>query len=349
MVDPAEQSELPAIETTNRPDESLPGGYGIFFAILGVLAIIRIALGFVSLPESALLVVNLLLAIVFVAGPIIAEFLGANALWNAKAAVAFLVGGVATQLIFGFLANNSTGVVSGVENAIGQIGLATWCVGLGALLGINLRDKNLLIPVSIFGAAYDFYLVIAPAGAPAAGLTREIIQKAPKVFTSIAAQVPAVTSHANTGKADVGSYVGPADLVFLAAFFIIIFRFKMNARRTLAIIAPVLVLYMLVVLIFNIPLPALVPIGACIVIANWKHFNLKKDEWIATGMVALLCAGFLTWGVLRQRKQQEQPTEPLPSVGAPATSGSGVKPGQANSNPPTSTIPNAPENKPSPP
>jgi len=337
---PAESAIVPA---ATRPDESLAGGFQTFFLVIGGLAALRVALGFVSLPESTLLIVNLLLAVIFVAVPVLAEFFGANSPWTWKSAMSFLVGGVLAQVAFAILANMMGGSVSGVFNALAQMGLTTWCVGLGALLGIYLKDKNLLIPVSIFGAAYDFYLVIAPAGAPAAGLTRHIIQTAPKVFTNVAAQVPAVTSHATTGKAAVGSYVGPADLVFLAAFFIVIFRFGMNARRTLAIITPVLVLYMLVVLFTGIPLPALVPIGVCIVIANWKHFNLKRDEWMATGLIALFCAGFITWGLVR--KQKELPTEPSTQVSSQGSQGSGAKPGQADSNRPESVAPSATGNK----
>ena len=324
-------------------DDSLPGGFLSFIVILASLALLRIALGFVSLPASAIFGVNLVLAIIFVAGAIIAEFVSANSKWSAKSAAAFLIGGVVAQVLFEFLSFKTIGVASGVLNAIGQMGLIAWCIGLGAFLGIGLRDKNLLIPVSIFGAAYDFYLVIAPSGAPAAGLTRHIVQTAPRIFATVAAQVPAVTSHAATGRAVVGSYVGPADLVFLAAFFIVIFRFKMNARLTLAVIAPVLVLYMIAVLLFGIPLPALVPIGACIVIANWKHFNLKRDEWIATGFVALLCAAVLTWGLAH--KKPAPPTEPSPSADVQATSGSEAKPAPTNSNPRTRPSPNAAGNK----
>ena len=347
MIETPEQSVAPAVEQDSpRPDMSLPGGFSIFFIVLGVLALIRIGLGFVSMDGTAAIILNLLLAVIFVGVVIVAEFFSANSRWNIKGAVWFLVGGIFAQIGFAMLSAFSSGVLSGLCNAFAQIGLSTWCVGLGALLGIGLRDKNLLIPVSIFGAAYDFYLVIAPAGlAPGAGLTRNMVQHAPKVFTSIAAQVPSVSPHPITGKAIVGSYVGPADLVFLAAFFIIVFRFKMNPRLTIGLIVPVLILYMLAVLMFRIPLPALVPIGACILIANWKHFNLKRDEWLATGLVALLCAAFLTWGLLRQSKQQEPPTEPSTTANGQATSGSEAMPGPANSNPQKSPSPTAPGNK----
>ena len=315
-----------------RPDPTLPGGYGTFFAALAVLAAIRIAIGFISLPVAVIGPTNLLLAALFVAVPVLAEFFGANSRWNWKIALLFILVGVAGHVGFGLLATTSSGAASGVANAIAQVGLDTWCVGLGALLGTSLRDKNLLIPISIFGAAYDYYLVIAPAGLPGAGLTRNIIKTAPKVFNSVAAQVPTVTSHAATGKAAVGSFVGPADLVFLAAFFIVVFKFKMNARLTVSIVAPVLVLYMLAVLLFGIALPALVPIGLCVVIANWKHFNLKRDEWLTTLGLAVFCAAFILWGMSRQRQRaQEQQAEPLPQASGQAPARSGLMPPRAGS------------------
>ncbi len=336
MVDDMEASPPTAEPEAagSRPDPTLPGGYGTFFAALALLAAVRIAIGFVSLPLAAIGPTNLLLAALFVAVPVLAEFFGANSWWNWKIALLFIVAGVACQVGFGLFATTSSGAMSGVANAVAQMGLDTWCVGLGALLGASLRDKNLLIPISIFGAAYDYYLVIAPAGLPGAGLTRNIINTAPKVFNSVAAQVPTVTSHAATGKAAVGSFVGPADLVFLAAFFVVVFKFKMNARLTVSIVAPVLVLYMLAVLLLGIALPALVPIGACVVIANWRHFDLKRDEWLTTLGLAVFCAAFILWGMAKQRQRgQEQQAEPSRQAGgqAPARSGSTPAPtGQAS-------------------
>lgn len=331
-----------------RRDPTLPGGYWTFFAAVAILAAIRVAIGFISLPFSAIGPVNLLLAAIFVAVPVLAEFFGANARWSWKVALLFILFGVLVQVGFAILATGSGGAASGVFNAVAQIGLDTWGLGLGALLGTSLRDKNLLIPISIFGAAYDYYLVIAPAGLPGAGLTRHIIQTAPKVFNSVAAQVPAVNSQAATGKAAVGSFVGPADLVFLAAFFVVVFKFKMNARLTVGIVAPVLVLYMLAVLMFGIALPALVPIGICIVAANWRHFNLKRDEWLTTLGLAVFCAAFILWGMSRQRHAQEQQVEPSPQAGVRAPGGSGAKLRQGGPGSRRSARPSVPGSTPGP-
>lgn len=310
-----------SVTTRGRPDPTLPGGYGAFFSAIAVLAAIRIAVGFVSLPESAIGLTNLILAALFVAVPVLAEFFGANAPWTWKVALYFLLGGIVVQILFGIAAGDLTGAGAGLANAISQAGLDTWCVGLGALLGTALRDKNLLIPISIFAAAYDIYLVLTPAG-----ITKAFIKAAPKVFTSVAAQVPAVTTHAATGRAAVSTYVGPADLVFLAAFFIVIFRFKMNPRLTLFFMAPVLVIYMLAVLLFDISLPALVPIGTCVLAANWRHFKLSRDEWLATGVVFLLCAGLIGWSMSRRRPEPEQQAAPSQPGVFQAPAGSDWKP-----------------------
>ncbi|MEA2553463.1 MAG: hypothetical protein QOJ65_1639 [Fimbriimonadaceae bacterium] len=326
----------PVEDRATRPDPSLPGGYWTFLGALGALAGISIVLGHVALGST----LKLSLAVLFFSLLVLAEFFGANSRWKVSHALYFLLGGILIQGVFGVLTGNTVGSVSGISNAISQMGLAMWCVGLGALLGLGLRDKNLLIPVSIFGAAFDIYLVLTPAG-----ITNQVMKAAPKVFTSVAAQVPVASSQAPTGKAEVLTYIGPADLLFLAAFFVVLFKFQMNARRTLALMIPVLVLYMLAVLMFNIALPALVPIGACVLIANWSYFKLSRDEWMATGVVAALCVGLIMWSMSRRKPEPETLAEPSPRAAAPAAPGSAAKPGPGGSGLHRSASPNAPGNK----
>lgn len=331
-------------DLTVRPDPTLPGGIATFFTVVGVLALIRIAVGFVSLPIQAVAPVNTLLAVLFVAVPVFACFFGANFRWRPLLAAVFLVAGVLAQVAFTFASMRTHGAVSGVLNAVAQMGLTTWCVGLGALLGSALRDKNLILPVAIFGAAYDIYLVLTPAG-----ITNKVMEAAPKVFQGVAAQVPAVTAAAATGKAEVSTYVGPADLVFLSAFFVVIFRFKMNPRLTLALMAPVLVAYMLAVLRFELALPALVPIGACVLIANWRYFKLSRDEILSTIVLAALCCGLILWSLSRRKPEPTPTPAPSPQAAAPAPAGSVKKPATAAPSPRPSAGPSAPRSTPSPP
>lgn len=333
-----------AVDLSQRPDPTLPGGLPTFFVVIGLLNALRVALGFISLPLSALDTVNTLLAVLFVAVPVLACFFGANSRWRPSLAGLVLGCGVLAQVLFTFLTYKTQGALSGVMNALAQMGLATWCVGLGGLLGSGLRDKNLIVPVAIFGAAYDFYLVLTPAG-----ITNKVMEAAPKILQNVAAQVPSVSAHAATGKAEVMTYVGPADLVFLSAFFVVIFRFKMNPRLTLALMAPVLVAYMLAVLKFELALPALVPIGTCVLIANWRYFKLSRDEILSTVVLAALCCGLILWSLSRRKPEPAPTPAPSPQAAAPAPGGSARKPVTAGPSSRPSLRPIAPGNKPSPP
>src|SRR4051794_31768922 len=107
MINEPQDVPMESPVENGRPDPTLPGGFSTFFGILGTMALVRIGLGFISLPEAALLSVNLLLAIVFVATVILAEFLGANSQWNVKSASAFLIGGVLAQVVFALLASRT--------------------------------------------------------------------------------------------------------------------------------------------------------------------------------------------------------------------------------------------------
>lgn len=312
-----------------------------FFLILSLMAVLRVATGLIGVPQEWLLPLSLLLTGIFVAAPILALFFGADANWTPARAGAGIGLGVAAQIVFTLLATTTRGPASLIFNAIAQAALVTWCLGLGALLGSALREKNLLIPVSIFGAAYDIFLVLTPAG-----ITNNILKEAPAVFTSIAAQVPAVAQHPTAAHAVVKTFIGPADLVFVAALFVVVFRFKMNPKLTLSLLAPVLVLYMLIVILTDISLPALLPIGACVLAANWKYFNLSREEWLATGGVAVCMGALIAWSLFRGSAQKEPQAEPSPTEDVQAPEGSARKPAPASRNPLPSKPPTAPRNTP---
>jgi hypothetical protein len=303
-----------------RPDPTLPGGIPVFFLALGSLAAIRIALGYIALPLEALRPANLVLAVLFLVVPILGIFFAANDRWTWKTATAFVVGGLVVQ--FGIIALGSyvelPGPVAGVLIAIAQAALACWCAGLGALLATRIKEKNIILPISIFLAAYDFFLVLAPWG-----FTQKLLRVAQPVFTKVAAQIPTVSASPTHGVARAGAYVGMADLVFLSMFFIALFRFRMRTRQTLYAVIPALVVYLLVVILFGqetvagFPLgalPAMVPIGLAVLIVNWPEFHLKKDEKIATVALALFALGFLAFTVTRPKPQPE----PEPSARAQA-------------------------------
>lgn len=317
-------------EKVERPDPSMPGGLGIFFATLAVLALVRVGLGYISFPTGALPFINVGLTAVFMGAPILALFYASNTQWKPINAVGLIAGGIVAHLgLFALdkLVVGGQGPVSGILGAVSQAGLTTWCIGLGALLTTLIKDKNLLIPISIFLIAYDAFLVLTPVG-----FTQVILKKLPAALPTVGMQIPAAIANTAAqppgGKAEIGGYVGPADLVFIGMFFVALFRYGMKTRLTLTILIPTLVAYMGLVGITGIPLPAMVPIGLVLLIANWGEIRLSKQELGATIVLTLLCAGLLAYAATRPKPKQQ--VEILPegsSQGAEAQGDSPVKVG----------------------
>jgi hypothetical protein len=317
-----DDNELP-VEAT-RPDPALPGGIPLFFLAIGLLAIVRIALGYVSFPLKSLATVDLLIAALFLAVPILALFFAANARWQWKTAAGFVVGGVAVQVGIITLGNHATlpSSVAGILTAVAQGALTCWCAGLGALLATLIKEKNIILPIAIFLAAYDFFLILTPWG-----YGEKLMKVALPVFRQVAAQIPSASAVPTHGLATPGAYVGMADLVFLSMFFIALFRFQMRTRQTLYAVVPALIVYLYIVMMLGNKelfgfklgaLPAMVPIGLAVLIVNWREFKLNKDEKLSTIVLAVLAVGFLAFAATRPKPQPElERGAPAPAHRAP--------------------------------
>ncbi|MFI5386629.1 MAG: hypothetical protein ACHQ50_10970 [Fimbriimonadales bacterium] len=311
----------------DRPDPTLPGGIPLFLLALAALALVRVGIGYVSLPLAALPATNVAIAALFLAVPIVALFFAANSHWSWRGAAKFVAGGLVLQ--FGLIALGNTvrlpGPVAGVLIAVAQCGLACWCAGLGALLATLIREKNILLPIAIFLAAYDFFLVLTPWG-----YGERIRKTFLPVLANVAGQIPSVSAAPTHGLARPGAYVGMADFVFLAMFFIALFRFRMRTRQTLFWVLPALILYMLVVMMYGnqelvgfklSALPAMVPIGLAVLIVNWREFQLKRDEKLATLGLAAFVLVILTFAATRPKPQAEpSPRDAAQGLRAPASS-----------------------------
>jgi hypothetical protein len=305
----------PGSDTASLNDRKTAGA-SVFFLALVVLGIVRVLLGFITLPVALLPLANGILAGLFVAVPILALFYAASSNWTVKHALTYLAVGVALHAGFWAISKQllgGHGVLGAVADAISQIGLPMWCAGLGALLVALVKDRNILVPIAIFLGFFDAFMVFSPFGVP-----NRILKVAPEVFENMASAVPAVSNHATGGKAEVVAYIGPADYVFLAMFFVALFRFHLRPAETLRWMIPTLVAYLFVVLIFKFPLPALIPIGAVVLAVNWREFRLTRDELVATGVAAALGAALFIWGMtVPPPKVQVVPSQPAPGPGSP--------------------------------
>lgn len=295
-----------------------------FFGALLFLALLSLTLSYVAVPIRWLEVVGLGVAAVFVGLPIAAVFAVGIWSWSPSKAVLFVVVGALAQAGPPVLAHFAGGVgTAPAMFALSQIGLITWTTGLGALLATLLRDKNLLIPVSLFLAAFDIFLVLTPMG-----FTRQIIEQAPETLAKVAWAIPAASSAPTVGPVTPMAHIGPADFVFAAMFSVALVRFDLRHRATMIWLVPALIAYLGIVYFVG-PLPALVPIGVCVLAVNAPEFKLSAQEWLGTALVVLIAGLLIGWSVWRGR-----PSGPSSGAPNPAGSGSAGSPEPAIPNPP---------------
>ncbi len=311
-----------------------------FLATVGGLLIVRLILPFMRAPLGLIPALELVLTILFLALPIYALYQAASVTWTARLAGTFVGVGVVLHILGQALPGlifKAPGFGVVLLIALSQTGIMLWTLGLGALLALLIKDKNLLLPVGAFLAGLDIFLVFAPIG-----ITRQVIEKRPELFKAAAMSVPTIaTTAASYGTPQAQAYVGPADLFFLAMFFVALFRFQMRTRETLRWMLPVLLIYLLTVLYLGQVqlgplslrmLPALVPIGATVLLVNRDQFKLNRDEKISTLVVALIALAMAIFGLklARDDEQKERQAELSTPASYPAAQAPEGSPGQGS-------------------
>ncbi|MBS1713363.1 MAG: hypothetical protein JST30_03415 [Armatimonadetes bacterium] len=314
-----------------------------FFLLTGALLVLRLLLGFLTVPPGPAAFLSVVSSIVFVGIPIVALYRAADYGWGrsggpsedvgtsptrsgAKVLAWLLVSGAVLHAAAALALRTvlpATGPATVLGQAVVQCGIALWTLGLGGLVGLLIKDRNIILPVALFLAALDMFLVFHPQ-APTARLVRQN----PQFFQSMAVSVPAVRETSSEA-APVGAsvepqaFVGPADLLFIAMFFVGMSRFGMPLSRTAKWVAPVMVVYLLIVLSkLNLNmLPALVPIGGTVLLVNRREFNLDRSEkamvW-GIAVFSVLLAGFGLYGHFTDRRPTVQTAPSMPgNVQAP--------------------------------
>lgn len=169
---------------------------------------------------------------------------------------------------------------AGMWRTITSLLMILAATSFGYLLSFILRNPNIVLPVATFAIYMDIWTVLV-------GPTSKALEKAPHIVYAVSVAQPDPGS-ASAGFAPI-SFIGPADFIFTAMFLGVLYRLNMEPRRTFWMLLPALVILMLAVMQLPIPgLPALVVIGPATIIANRRHFKLKRDEWIAMGVVGVL-------------------------------------------------------------
>lgn len=315
-------------------------GLAAFFGTLGLLAILRVAMAYLLVPEALRIPVSFLITVIFVILPIIALFRAGSHLWTVKLALGFVACGALIQFGLQALQLGGKGLLPIVVDAVSQQGLPIWTVGLGAALALLLKDKNMLLPVSIFLALFDIFLVFTPVG-----FVQQLMRNHPKLLPAMAHQIPQVITKPQETGVPVGTfaYIGPADFLFMGMFFVAVFRFGMRSKETFRWLLVALAVYIPLALVFG-PVPLLVPIGLAVLLVNIREFTMNTEEKISTAVVALIGIAIIAYSATRPKPAA--PTEPLPpaSVQVPPGSEDSLSPTQTD--PPPSVRPDAPRNTP---
>ena len=164
------------------------------------------------------------------------------------------------------------------------------CTFLGILLSRIIREPNVLLPVAIVAMPIDFLGAMTPIG-----FTQHMVAKHPDFVKHVSVPVPGVGSATHYGGLAPIGFIGPGDVLFVAFFFAVVLRLHMNVRGTFWWIYGLLTATMLFVLSpwgFNIA--ALVPMGAAVLIANFRYFKLRREEVFATLYAGLLIIALVT-------------------------------------------------------
>ena len=303
-------------------------GLAWFFGTLALLAALRVSMAFLLVPEAARLPISLAITILFVALPVFALFRASSHSWNWRLAVSFIAAGLLLHFALPLASPGGKGIVPILLDAVSQQGLPTWTVGIGALLALLLKDKNLLLPVSIFLALFDIFLVFTPVG-----FVQVLMQKAPNLLPAMAHKIPEVATKPVETGVPVGTFahVGPADFLFMGMFFIALHRFQMRTRATLVWLMIGLAVYIPLAFIVG-PVPLMVPIGLTVLLVNLREFKMTTEEKVSTALVAAIGVAIVVYAATRP--QPIEPVGPSPAEASQGPLGSEGSPEPTSPDPP---------------
>ncbi len=166
------------------------------------------------------------------------------------------------------------------------------CAFFGILLSRIIREPNVLLPVALVAMPIDYLGAMTPIG-----FTQNAVAQNPKLVQALSVPVPAVGGGAaHAGVLQPIAFIGPGDALFMAFFFAVALRLSLNVRGTFWWTYGLLTATMLIVLLTDVNVAALIPMGLAVVIANFRFFKLKRDEVFATlyaaGFILILVTGF---------------------------------------------------------
>lgn|GEM_PF-679979 len=183
--------------------------------------------------------------------------------------------------------------VSGL-NTLALIWLAA---SLGTAVSRLVREFKLLLPMGVALALVDLYTVFGGGVVEAAVSGKNTVAQA--AMTALTVQLPPMQSI--NGAAPFSLRIGFADFLFIALFFACFTRFGIPARRTFQVLFIMLFLYMAVVFLKDIALPALVPVAVVVIGMHWRRFRYERSEAFALLYAGMLLSTVLGYLVFRAR------------------------------------------------
>lgn len=182
-------------------------------------------------------------------------------------------------------------------NGLHTLALIWMAASLGVAVSRLVREFKLLLPMGAALAMVDMYAVFG--GGLVATAVSGKSRLAQTAMNALTVQLP--TTHPKSGAAPFPLLIGFADFLFIALFFACFVRFGIPARRTFQVLFVTLFLYMAVVFLGDLSLPALVPIAVVVIGMNWRRFRYERSEAFALLYAGLLLSAALAYLIFRSR------------------------------------------------
>lgn len=175
--------------------------------------------------------------------------------------------------------------------AVGDYFIVVSASLFGSLVARLIRERNLLLPVTVVAGAVDIWGVYW-------GFVAHVAKTAPKVLEHFSSSVPTVQG-VNLPIAPLAA-MGIGDFLFAALYLAAVWRLGMATRRTAwGVFIAVLLspLAFVIVPLFTHhdlqALPGLPFIGAGVIVANWRQFSLSREEKFALVWATVAAAGVI--------------------------------------------------------
>lgn len=176
----------------------------------------------------------------------------------------------------------SSAVALSVVSTFHALALMLFAASLGYLVSFIVREVNLLLPVALFAGVMDAWNVfIGPLG--------RLIQSRPDIIEKVSVQMPSPVAAVSD------TLIGMGDFLFLALYFAVLYRYSMNVKGAFWLVYVLLALSMIYTMFIGGAVPALVPMGIGILIANIKRLRLTRQESLSiiftgTALIIILIA-----------------------------------------------------------